>query len=102
MGLEVENEIALAVVLTALEDYYMEPVADGDTTRDPVEVENNRESARVFFFGDQSESMYWLYAEMLGVPALSPDIIAQNLRKSGRKMGGRIKRMAMVNIIGEW
>ncbi len=97
-----EQDLALAVILTAVEDFYMEPVTQLSDSRDGEEVEFYRESARLFFYGSDKDSHYALYAGILGVPPLPPDEIAANLQLSGRKMGGKIKKAAMVNIIGDW
>lgn len=97
-----EQEIALAVILAAIEDFYMQPVTRENDNRDSEEVEFYRESARLFFYGGAEDSHYALYAEMLGVEPLPPDEVASNIIASGRKMGGKIKKSAMVNIIGDW
>ena len=100
-GFSIEQSLALAVILQGIEDLFIDPdpaqVGDG---RDEAEIERDRESARIFFHGDKGDSLYSLYADILDVPMLAPDAIADNLRASNRKMVGAVKKSAMVNIIG--
>lgn len=95
------ESLAFAVILTAIEDYFMEVPKNGKA-EDIQAVEANRRSAAVFFNGNESESNYRSLAMILEVPALSPEQIAENIKTSGRKFGGRIKKSAMREIIGNW
>lgn len=99
MGFNVEQSLALAVILQGIEDYNM---PDDNPEYSPEETAMNRQSASVFFANDSEESLYSLYADILGVQPIAPDEIAENLKASNRRMVGSIKKSAMVQIVGQF
>lgn len=94
-----EHSLALAVVLAALEDYFCDEGEDIKGDRSAAEVEEDRVSARIYFKNDPNHSYYRLHADILGVEALPVNKLALNIRDSGKKMGGKITKRSMDNLL---